>query len=112
MKELIHTTIQSKIEKEKSIVAKMILLYCKGLKHEGGSPCKDCHELISYASLRIEKCPMMKTKTFCSNCKIHCYKPFMREKIKKVMRYSGPRLLLSHPIMTIGHLIEQVKEKV
>ena len=35
----------------------------------------------------------METKTFCSNCKVHCYKPEMRKKIRAVMRFSGPRMI-------------------
>ena len=31
----------------------------------------------------------MEQKTFCANCKVHCYKPEMREQIRKVMRFSG-----------------------
>ncbi len=53
----------------------------------------------------------METKTFCSNCKVHCYKPEMREKIRIVMRYSGPRMLFVHPVMCLKHLIESKKEK-
>ena len=53
----------------------------------------------------------METKTFCSNCRVHCYKLEMRERIRKVMRFSGPRMLLYHPIMAIRHVIESRKEK-
>lgn len=35
----------------------------------------------------------------------------MREKIRKVMRYSGPRMILYHPITAIRHVIENKKEK-
>ena len=60
---------------------------------------------------RIHKCPFMETKTFCSACKVHCYKPEMREKIRAVMRFSGPRMLLYHPILAIWHLICSMREK-
>ena len=53
----------------------------------------------------------MVTKTFCSNCKVHCYKPEMREKIRTVMRYSGPRMIFHAPIPAIRHVIETVKER-
>ena len=53
----------------------------------------------------------MQTKTFCSNCRVHCYKPDMREKIRQVMRFSGPRMLFYHPIRAIRHVIETKKEK-
>lgn len=75
------------------------------------SLCPECAELEAYARMRSDKCPFMETKTFCSNCKVHCYKPVMREKIREVMRFSGPRMLFSHPMMAISHVIESKKEK-
>ena len=44
-------------------------------------------------------------KPKCSQCTMHCYKPVMREKIKAVMRYSGPRMLYRHPILTGKHYL-------
>ena len=38
-------------------------------------------------------------------------KPVMREKIREVMRFSGPRMIYSHPITAIRHVIETKKEK-
>ena len=35
----------------------------------------------------------------------------MREKIRVVMRYSGPRMLFHHPILTIKHMVEERKDK-
>ncbi len=42
---------------------------------------------------------------FCSKCPIHCYKPKMREHIREVMRYSGPRMIFYHPIIAIKHML-------
>lgn len=67
--------------------------------------------LSQYAMQRSDKCPFMETKTFCSNCRVHCYKPEMREKIREVMRFSGPRMILHHPVMAVRHVIESKKEK-
>lgn len=53
----------------------------------------------------------METKTFCSNCRVHCYKPAMREKIRQVMRFSGPRMLFYHPMLAIRHVVESKREK-
>ena len=101
---------QTKREREKQLVSQMIALYCR--KNRGGRElCPDCAALDAYARQRSEKCPFMETKTFCSNCKVHCYKPEMREKIQKVMRFSGPRMIFSHPILAIRHVIETKKEK-
>lgn len=72
--------IQSKREREKRMVSQMIAIYCRG-KHgtKRGNLCPDCAALAEYARARSEKCPFMETKTFCSNCKVHCYKPEMRK---------------------------------
>lgn len=101
---------KTKREREKEVVSLMISLYCR--KHHGGKElCPECAALDAYARLRSDKCPFMETKTFCSNCKVHCYKPEMREKIRTVMRFSAPRMLFYHPVMAIRHLIEAKKEK-
>ena len=92
--------IQGKREREKRTVALMIRLYCP-----------ECEALSQYAMQRSDKCPFMETKTFCSNCRVHCYKPEMREKIREVMRFSGPRMILHHPVMAVRHVIESKKEK-
>ena len=97
---------------EKLLVSEMIALYCrKQHKTPKGQLCPACQELQDYALARIDKCPFMETKTFCSNCKVHCYKSEMREKIREVMRFSGPRMLFSHPVMAVSHVIESKKEK-
>lgn len=100
-----------KREREKRMVSEMIALYCRKKHHTKGGLCPECADLEAYARMRSDKCPFMETKTFCSNCKVHCYKPVMREKIREVMRFSGPRMLFSHPVMAVSHVIESKKEK-
>lgn len=102
--------LDAKRRREKETVSLMISLYCRK-NHGCKTLCPDCAALDAYARLRSEKCPFMETKTFCSNCAVHCYRPDMRDKIRAVMRFSGPRMLLYHPIMAIRHLIETRKEK-
>ena len=103
--------VQSKREREKRIVSEMIALYCHRKHGTKGRICDDCAALDAYARVRSDKCPFMETKTFCSNCKVHCYKPDMREKIREVMRFSGPRMLTVHPVLAIKHVIESKREK-
>lgn len=104
-------SVESKREREKQMVSQMIALYCKKQHHTKKALCPDCAALDQYARQRSEKCPFMETKTFCSNCKVHCYKPEMREKIRAVMRFSGPRMIFHHPIAAVRHVIETKKEK-
>ena len=103
--------IQKKREQEKRMVSLMIGLYCRKNHHTKDGLCEECSRLNEYARLRSDKCPFMETKTFCSNCRVHCYQPDMREKIKAVMRFSGPRMIFSHPIMAIRHLVESNRDK-
>ena len=90
---------ESKREKEKRIVRLMIRLYCRekhGGRKDAEELCEECRELEDYAALRVDKCPFMETKTFCSNCRVHCYRPEMREKIRRVMRTADAPLPSGH----------------
>lgn len=102
----------TKREKEKQVVKEMITLYCHANhKTKKSKLCPDCARLLEYAQSRSDCCPFMETKSFCVNCKVHCYRPEMREQIRRVMRYSGPRMIFHHPLMTIHHVISVQQEK-
>lgn len=96
-------SLEKKRHKEKVLVSQMIGIYCRG-NHGKKELCEECIALEQYAHKRIDVCPFMESKTFCSKCKVHCYQRDMRSKIKEVMRYSGPRLLFSHPLLLIKHM--------
>jgi hypothetical protein len=108
-----------KWEKEKKLIPVMIKKYCKGMhkttrkeqKIKPGELCGECKALTEYALFRLEKCPFKVNKQFCSFCKVHCYKPDYREEIKKVMRYAGPRMIFSHPIFALSHVVQMIKFK-
>ncbi len=105
--------------KEKNLIPVMINKYCRGRHKDNRKElgikqrdfCPKCKELRDYALFRLEKCPFKVHKKFCSFCKIHCYQPNMRDEIKKVMKYSGPRLIFSHPIFSISHVIQMIHYK-
>lgn len=104
-------SIDMKREKEKKVIGTMIEIYCKGNHNSRDDLCEECKSVYEYSQLRIDKCPFMESKTFCSNCKVHCYKKEYQEKIKAVMRYSGSRMLLKHPIMVCRHMYLTIKER-
>lgn len=87
----------------------MIEIYCRA--RHGGRLCAECEELYQYAVCRLDRCPFGADKPTCAQCPIHCYKPAMRERVKTVMRYAGPRMLLRHPLLAIWHLIDGRKRK-
>ena len=78
--------VEKKRQKEQYVVEEMIRLYCRKNhpkeKRQEGQMCPDCQRLLDYAKQRSQKCPFMEEKTFCANCKVHCYKPEMREQIQ------------------------------
>ena len=104
--------LEKKRSDEKRLVSEMIALYCRRQHHTPrGRLCPECQELHDYARIWIDRCPFMESKTFCSACKVHCYKPEMREKIRVVMRWSGPRMLPIHPILSLKHVAVTLKAK-
>lgn len=104
--------ISEKREKEKQTVRFMIGIYChRQHRTKGDDLCKECQELANYAIARVEHCPHMANKTFCSRCKTHCYKPDMRERIRQVMKYAGPRMIIYCPKMVLKHKIEEIKNE-
>ena len=88
----------------------MIERYCRGHHDTGGAEfCADCASLLAYASRRTERCVFGDAKPTCANCQVHCYTPRMRERVKAVMRWAGPRMLLSHPILAVRHKLDGLK---
>ena len=105
-------TPEEKRTEEKALISEMIALYCRRQhKSPKGQLCPECRELQEYALTRIDCCPFMETKTFCSACKVHCYKPALREKIRAVMRWSGPRMLTVHPMLALRHAAVTLRAK-
>lgn len=99
---------KSRIDKEAETVRTMIKMYCNGNHSSNNSMCNDCLDLVSYAESRALNCKFGNKKPVCGKCKVHCYKQNMREKIKTVMRYSGPRMICKHPIMLARHAIDLI----
>lgn len=53
--------------------------------------CKDCNKLLSHGMAKLLLCTY-DPKPKCSKCETHCYAPVYREKVREVMRFSGPYL--------------------
>lgn len=98
-----------RLGREQRTVELMIRLYC-GAHHESarsGGLCSSCEALLKYSDKRVEACRFGAQKPVCANCTVHCYRPQMREEIRAVMRYSGPRMLRRHPYLAIRHLLDR-----
>ena len=102
---------ERRMARELKTVTAMIQLYCAGQHATDGVLCEDCAALQAYAMERLDTCPFQAGKTTCAKCPIHCYKPEMREQVRVVMRYVGPRMLLRHPFLAILNLVDGVRKE-
>ena len=100
-------TTKNRLEQEKRTVTTMIKMYCKKNHNPIDTFCDSCTNLLNYAILRLDSCQFGNNKPVCENCSVHCYKVDMREKIRNVMRFSGPRMIYTHPIMGFRHLFRK-----
>lgn len=100
--------------REERTIAVMVGMYCRDHGHAGRRPglrgdealCPDCGDLLAYARRRLDACPFGDEKPTCAACPVHCYAPARRERVREVMRYSGPRMLLRHPVLGVAHLVD------
>jgi hypothetical protein len=86
----------------------MLRMYCDGNNHPRREAiCTDCAALLNYASRRLKRCVFGDAKPNCAACVVHCYRADMRELIRTVMRWAGPRMLLRHPILSLSHMFAE-----
>jgi len=100
-----------RIEREKKTVEAMIRIYCKKKHGSELERCISCHALYEYACTKIENCNFIPDKPVCAKCRVHCYRRDMRNKIKEVMRFSGPKMIWWHPILLLQHIWDSKKSE-
>lgn len=85
---------EKRIIKDAKVLRAFIGIYCKKNHIEKGSSqfqdslCSECYELLTYALIRNEKCPL-DPKPLCKDCPSHCYRTEYRQRIRNVMKFSG-----------------------
>lgn len=93
--------------RELKTIEAMTRLYCRGHGHPYRTPlCPGCGALLEYARRRLVRCIFGDAKPTCTNCVVHCYSAQMREQVRIVMRWAGPRMLFRHPILSILHMLD------
>lgn len=106
-------SLQKKLASEYKTLTVMVRIYCQShhqqVRQNKSSFCSDCAELLDYALVRLDRCPYGEKKPTCNKCPVHCYKPEQKQQAKTIMAYAGPRMLLKHPIIAIGHLLRETK---
>ncbi len=87
----------------------MLDIYCRDLHGSRGALCPDCRRLRDYAHRRLDTCPFQEAKPVCNRCEVHCYSQVMRERVREVMRYAGPRMPWRHPWLTLLHMLDKLR---
>ena len=71
--------------------------------------CPECAALLDYALRRLDSCRFGNDKPSCRKCPVHCYRADMRERIRTVMRWAGPRMIFRHPMAATRHLLRELR---
>lgn len=100
----------TRIARESKTIRAMCSLYCRQ-KHGLKALCQECESLQDYALKRLKFCTFGEQKSTCANCKVHCYAPKERQLIQNLMREIGPALIWRHPILSLWHLWDGIKDK-
>jgi hypothetical protein len=64
--------------------------------------CQDCAGLLEHGMRKRAFCPL-NPKPACKNCRIHCYTPEYRQKIREIMAYSGKKMVLRGRLDYLWH---------
>ncbi len=97
----------SSVDNQKKTLEYMVKLYCRKNHNPKEEICDECEELLNYALNRLDNCRYGDKKPNCGNCKNCCYNKDMRIEIKKIMKYSGPRMIFYNPRMTLKHILNK-----
>jgi len=100
--------LKSRRERESVIVQTMIRMYCLENHGSTGFLCKECESLSVYAEKRLLSCMYGEYKPVCKHCPVHCYSFAMREQMKQVMSWSGPRMIYRKPLFAVMHFIDNL----
>lgn len=95
----------TKIERDQETIRLMIDLYCRH-RLRLNEVLEAYWQLGDYACERLQRCKFGEQKPACKGCPMHCYRPEMRQQIREVMRWAGPRMVFYAPVTTCRHLIQ------
>jgi hypothetical protein len=95
-----------RLARELATLTVMLGIHCHDVHAEDDGLCEGCAGLLSYATRRLDRCVFGDDKPTCANCTVHCYSVPLREHVRGVMRYSGPRMIWRHPVLAVRHLLD------
>lgn len=96
------------LREEADTLRAMVSHYCR--HHHGTTDelCPVCRRFLDYALKRLACCPFGGGKPVCAKCRIRCYRREEGRMARLIMRWSGPRLILTHPVLSTRHLFKSL----
>jgi hypothetical protein len=109
-------TVTKQQKKDIRLIGKFVEVYCN-CKHcdaemssfvlpaglDSRMVCQECASFLEYAITKRLNCPLEAEKPSCKHCRIHCYTPQQREKVREIMSYSGRKLMLQGRLDYVWH---------
>ena len=95
-----------RLAREFATISAMVRLHCQDRHGQYAGLCVNCQRLMDYATRRLDRCVFGDDKPTCANCTVHCYNAEMRERVRVVMRYAGPRIMWRHPFLALAHVVD------
>ena len=103
----VHDTLRHpRLARELATLSAMVEIHCHELHGKVDGLCQDCAALLAYATRRLDRCVFGDDKPTCAKCTVHCYSAAMRDEVRAVMRYAGPRMVWRHPVLAVRHLLD------
>ena len=95
-----------RLARELATMRAMVAIHCRDKHGRRHDLCDACAALMDYATRRLDRCVFGDDKPTCANCTVHCYNAAMREQVRVVMRYAGPRMMWRHPFLALAHVVD------
>lgn len=96
------------VEREIRNFAYMVAVFCRS-RHSSEVPCESCAALLAAVSIKLRMCPFGEGKSACGRCRRNCFGGDLHSRTQQVMRVAGPRMLLRHPLQTLEHLAQMIR---
>jgi len=84
--------LSQKEKRDIQILIRFVHIFCQEKHKKGVHLCESCSELLSYGMGKRFQCPH-NPKPMCKKCETQCYNRKYRQKVREVMRFSGPYLI-------------------
>ncbi len=95
-------------QKHRAIAKDAVLIEHERLRQSLGDKelvlCPDCRKLLYHGITKLVLCSY-DPKPICRKCPTHCYAPEYRERIRQVMRFTGPYLIRRGRLDLIFHYL-------